>query len=340
MNKILLSLLVVSLSSCKPQEIETYLSQLYEAGKLNGNVLVAKNDEVIYERSFGYADPAKNRLLTNEHRFNIGSIYKEFPAVCILQLKERGMLSLDDRLREFFPGLPAWAEEISVTHLLRYSSGLPRISWNTYFGQGINVTEEHIMADLEGIETLEFAPGSGYLYTNYSPILLIKIVEKVSGKTFNEYLKENIFTPYQITSLVLKEQFPYQDTTLMAIPFNEEFQPDGYKIKVPYLLLSATTRDMYQWLKELHAFKILTKESVQFLSQDAGTGDDLQSPLGHCQWENEQVIEHSHHGSSGSYECLVTYWPQEELKIIILTNQKHRNLREISGRIKEMTNRL
>ena len=334
MTNILLLHLFVSVFGCQTHEnIDSYLSELHEDGKLNGNVLVIKGGETLLEKSFGYADGSKTTMLTNDYRFNIGSVYKEFPAVSIMQLQEKNLIDLEDKISEYFPELPKWAEKVSVKNLLQYSSGLPKINWDAYFEKGINVTDSDILNEIQTIENLEFEPGSDYLYSNSNSILLIKIVEHITQSTFNNYIQENLLHPFRLNSTVIKSQYPYVDNTLMAIPFNNDFEEDNYKISMSSLLFSATARDMANWLEQLNAFKVVNKASVKTLSEEAKVGDNIQAPLGRCDWENDKIIEHSHHGSSASYECVVRRFKQEDITIVILTNQKHGNVYDISDEI-------
>ena len=97
-----------------------------QIGVFNGNVLVSKNNKIIYNASFGFTDATKTNKLTTDFRFNIGSITKEFSAVALLQLKELGKLKLDDKVSKFIPELPKWASNISIKDLLEYTSGIPK----------------------------------------------------------------------------------------------------------------------------------------------------------------------------------------------------------------------
>ena len=337
MTNLALLYLIALLFGCQnPESIDAYLTQQYQEGKLNGNVLVIRNSETLYEKSFGYADGSKNTLLTKDYRFNIGSVYKEFPAVAIMQLVEKGQVSVDDNIAKFLPELPEWSQKVTVKHLLQYSSGLPRIDWGSYFGQGINVTDTEIMNEIKSIETLNFEPGTDYLYTNNSPILLIKIVENVTKTDFNKYVTENIFIPYNMPNTVVKDQYPYGDKSLMAIPFDSEFNEDNYRLSMSGLLFSSTASDLSNWFQQLGDFEVVSKESVEFLSQGAKAGNNIQAPLGRCDWKNDEIVEHFHHGSSGNYECVVRRFKQEEITIAILTNQKHGNVIEISEEIYEI----
>ena len=331
----LLTLLIIT-GYAHSQEVDRYLDDLYKAGQLNGNVLVVKQGNIIYEKSFGYADASKQEKLTAGHRFNIGSIYKEFPAVAIMQLHEKGRLQLEDYISDYLPELPEWSQKVTIKHVLQYSSGLPTINWGYYFGNQIPPTEDMLFQELHRIDTLQFEPGSSYLYSNNNPLLLVRIVEHIEQIAFNEYLKKNIFTPTGMNETILSNQYPYLDRTLMAIPFNEHFEEDVFSLAVRSLLFSSTARDMAKWIQELGNFNIVKRESVKTLSETAQSNPDFQAPLGQVTWQYDNMIEHAHHGSSSNYECIIRRFKQEEITIVILTNQKHDNVREISERIKEL----
>jgi CubicO group peptidase (beta-lactamase class C family) len=329
-----LILLATFLLGCNQvNDIDTYLKELHKEGKLNGNVLVIKNDTVLYENSFGYADGAKKHLLTPEHRFAIGSIYKEFPGVAIMQLKEEGLLTFEDKLSLFMPHLPEWANKITVRNLLQYSSGLPKIDWNSYFKKGLKVNEGKIIQDLSTLEELEFEPGTEYIYSNYNPFLLMRIVEILTEMRFKEYVEQKMLLPFEIDGIVVKEEYPYKDTSLMAIPFDDEFKVDDYEAEVTTICSSA--RGMYKWFSKLDNFKIITKESVKQLSEEVMKEEYIQSPLGRCDWEGGDIKLHFHHGNTENYEGLVRNYKQDGLMIILLTNQEHKNLYDIADNIYE-----
>ena len=326
--------LICTLSSCKSYEtVEDYLDKIYQKGELNGNVLVVINGETIYEKSFGFADGSKTTKLNKDYRFIIGSVYKEFPAVAIMQLQEQGYIHLEDKIVKYLPELPEWSKKVSIKHLLQYSSGLPTVPWDEYFGKNITITDEYLFTKVKNIENLQFEPGSDYIYSNNNPITLMKIVEAVTNMPFVNYVKEHIFNPFNLNNTVIKDQYPYQDKKLMAIPFNTSFEEDDYTIATKSFLFTSTARDMIDWLEVLGNFEVVSKSSIKTLSEEAKIGDNIQSPLGRCDWENEKVIEHSHHGSSGNYECVVRRFKQEGITIVILTNQKHSNVYGISNEI-------
>lgn len=331
LSKLVFLNLLLSLTACTTEtDIDSYLTGLHEKHKLNGNVLVLKDGKRVYEKSFGYADGSKTALLDSDYRFNLGSVYKEFPGVAIVQLQQQHLLNVTDPVSKYIPELGAWAEKVTIKNLLQYSSGLPMVTWNNYFGNGLEVTDTLLFKDLQQLKALEFEPGTDYLYSNNNPILLIKIIERVSKQSFSDYINEHIFQPLQMDHTVIKNRYPYEDTSDMAIPFDSDFIVDDYSLSVNGILFSSTADDIAKWFTHLDAFKLIPQDAVEFLSEVAVQGANIQSPLGSTIWKNERLIEHTHHGSSGNYECIIRNFKEEGITIVILTNQKHGNVHEIS----------
>jgi len=319
------------------QSIGYYLEEQYRAGALNGNVLIVQNDKTVYEASFGYADPEKQNVLTAEHRFGFGSIYKEFPALAVMQLREQGKLTLEDRLSDHLPDLPPWATQIRLKHLLRYTAGLPPVDWGSYFAKGEIVTTETLWRALQSLPALAFEPGTDYLYGNYPPMLLIALVEKLTNTPFHHYATNNLFRPAGMETITLANVFPYAKNDLMAIPFNQEGEPDDYRLADFHLLYCATTRDIASWVRALHAEKLLPQNELKLLVPTHDPSDEnQQSALGNCTISQGKIAQHMHHGSMGNYEGLFLHDRAEDLTIVLLTNQKHFNVHELVETIHAM----
>ncbi len=331
-----LLLIFFSIFNCERHTtIKGLLSEKFSDGNLNGNILVIKNGQNFYQNSFGYSNASKNNELTKDFRFDIGSIYKEFPAVSIMQLQEKELLDVNDRINKYLNDLPDWSSKITIKNLLQYTSGLPEVQWDKYFSVGDEITDEKIKNDLLSINELDFEPGTDYLYTNHSPLLLSQIVEQVTNITFKDYVEKNLFMPFSLKNAVINDEFPFLDKTLMAMPFNEDYEKDPYKVKLSGSMFSLSVSDLKNWLDHLHAFKVIKKESLKFLSEEADFYGNIQSPLGNVKWEEDRVLEHTHHGSAGNYEGIIRRFNDgnDVITIIILTNQKHKNVGDISEEI-------
>ncbi|WP_271784407.1 serine hydrolase domain-containing protein [Aquimarina algiphila] len=331
--QLLILVLTLTFSGCKNyKSVEAYVDEINQKGELNGNVLVVKNNEVLYENSFGIAHPKTKEPLTASHRFAIGSISKEFPGVAAMQLYESGKLKLEDKVSKYLKNLPSWASTISIQQLFKYTSGLPRVAWERYGENEMTVTHDLLLNDLKNIEQLAFEPGTDYLYSNYNPILLMHIIEEISGQSFEDYVTQNIFKPAKMKSSYFGKATPWKNETLPAHPFNKDNNLDAFKMDGIKFLMLFTAQDIYQYLQHLHSYQLLSKESIKLLSEREGS----QSPLGVLEWDDSKLEVHHHHGEQGSYESVIRYFPEEELYIIILKNQKFFNVMDMADEIHDI----
>ncbi|WKX76694.1 serine hydrolase domain-containing protein [Zobellia laminariae] len=158
-STLLLLFISITFVNCSSHtSIDSYIKELAAEGEFNGNILVVLDEEKVYENSFGFSDGSKTVKLTKKFRFDLGSVYKEFPAVSIMQLQEKGLLNVEDKINIYLKDLPSWASTISIENLMQYTSGLPEVEWDKYFEINERITDEKIKEDLLNIEELEFKP--------------------------------------------------------------------------------------------------------------------------------------------------------------------------------------
>jgi CubicO group peptidase (beta-lactamase class C family) len=151
----------------------------------NGNVLVAKNGKVIFKKSFGYADYNTKKELDDNSVFDCGSIAKEFTAMGILLLKDKGQISCSDTLRKYIPELPY--HNVTIQQLLTHTSGMPDgfELVERYFDHSKIATNDDLIRLLESKKpALLFKPGENLMYSGTAFNLLASIIEKISGKSY------------------------------------------------------------------------------------------------------------------------------------------------------------
>lgn len=318
-------------------KLDSILSYYHSDGLFNGSVNVEFNGNPVFNRSYGLASPAENDTLSSKHKFGIGSIYKEFPAVVVMKLSEENKININDNIGRYVQGLPDWAREVSILDLLQYTSGLPNIDWNKYFSQNLIIEEEYLLNDLKDINELNFVPGTGYLYSNFNPFLLIKAIEMIMDKKFASIVEDELLYPIGITGHRFQNAYPYENTNLMAVPMNSDLEQDNYKINYTSMLLTLTPHDLAVWVKNLHQFELINEESLMTLSQTADLKvENMQAPLGICTVVNGDIIEHTHHGGMGNYESLLIRDNKIDMSIILMTNIKNGNVFEIADEIKKV----
>jgi CubicO group peptidase (beta-lactamase class C family) len=202
MKNLLFTLLFLPSLSKAQRSIVSRFDSLMQAEvaawQFNGCVLVAQSGNVIYQKPFGYRNYTTKEPLDNNSVFELASISKQFTAMGILLLKEKGKLDLSDTLRKFFPELPY--HNITIRHMLTHTSGLP-----IYGGVLKNWQSNRIAFNQDVIDHLSkekppllFEPGEKWQYSNTAFVLLASIIEKVSGKSFKEYMELNIFRPLKM----------------------------------------------------------------------------------------------------------------------------------------------
>ncbi|MDD1744818.1 MAG: serine hydrolase [Candidatus Methanoperedens sp.] len=174
-------------------QLDSLFSYYNENGMFNGIVLAAENGKVVYKKAFGFSDFENKIPLDTSSVFSIGSVTKPFTAVAIMMLKEKGLLSYEDKLKDYFPTFPDYAKKITIRHLLTHTSGLVDfINDLKLLDKVPDLTDKIGLDSLINQPALKFETGKEYSYCNSGYFLLGLIIEKVTGKTYREFFEENI----------------------------------------------------------------------------------------------------------------------------------------------------
>jgi CubicO group peptidase (beta-lactamase class C family) len=201
MNNILLLLfLPLSLfAQNKASLCDMYMKTQAGLYAFNGNVLVSKSGKIIYKKSFGYADYNSRKELDDNSVFDCGSIAKEFTAMGILLLKDKGKISYSDTLRKFFPELPY--TNVTIHQLLTHTSGIPNgyDLVEKYFDHNKIAYNGDLISLLASKKpALLFKPGENLMYSGTAFNLLACIIEKISGQPYKTYMNEQVFKPLKM----------------------------------------------------------------------------------------------------------------------------------------------
>lgn len=181
--------------------VDSALSRLSERGWFSGTVLVMHDRATVLSRSYGFADRVHRVPNGAETRFNIGSMNKMMTAVAIMQLAEGGKIRLSETVGRYLPNYPnaAVRDKVTLSQLLTHTSGLGSY-WNERFERDksrIQTVDDYVALFVD--EPLLFEPGAHFEYSNSGFIVLGKIVEQVSGQTYESYVREHIFKPAGLT---------------------------------------------------------------------------------------------------------------------------------------------
>jgi CubicO group peptidase (beta-lactamase class C family) len=176
--------------------------ELARTGEFSGAVLVARDGEVVLQDAWGPADREAGTPNTPDTRFRIGSMNKMFTAVATLQLVEAGKLALDDTVGKHLPDYPNddLASKVTVRHLLTHTGGTGDIFGPEFERNRLTLREHSDYVNLYGSRGLSYEPGTRYEYSNYGFVLLGALIEAVSGTSYYDYVRDNVFKPAGMTS--------------------------------------------------------------------------------------------------------------------------------------------
>ncbi|PUB30776.1 CubicO group peptidase (beta-lactamase class C family) [Elizabethkingia sp. YR214] len=311
-----LSILLTNfLSAQKPVEQKTEINQInelitksYERGLFNGNVLVAKKGKIIYQKSFGFADETRKTILTKNAIFNFGSIVKQFNAVAIMMLVERGQLNLDDPISKYNLDLPNWSKKVTTRHLINYASGIPRIENKMI----VPKNDEEAWKILRKTDTLLFEPGKGYRYDNGNVFLQRRIIEKITGMTFQDFVSENIIKPLKMTNSVFDAKSGYKNRTSCY---------DMDNVRCPEMefisgWLWLDINDMYKWIEAMNHNRLISRKSLETLLNNPYAKEEGGS-LGRFYEEDELQ---RHNGISYKFESILLNDMKNDVIVILASN--------------------
>ena len=201
---LLLALLVGAGLGQKPAPDTARMDQIVlsyaNARQFMGSVLVARGDELLFDKSYGMANLEWSVPNTSTTKFRIGSLTKQFTAAAILLLEERGKLRTEDPIKKYMADAPSAWDKVTVFNVLTHTGGIPSFtSFPDYAQKSLSPMTAGQLVDWFKDRPLDFEPGTKFSYSNSDYVLLGYLIEKLSGQTYETFLKQNIFTPLGMT---------------------------------------------------------------------------------------------------------------------------------------------
>jgi CubicO group peptidase (beta-lactamase class C family) len=347
----MLTVLTHAYAQNKADQLDSLFSKLHKEDRFSGNVLIAESGRAIFQKSYGKAFREKNIDLNSETVFELASVSKQFTAMGIMLLKKQGRISYDDSLGKFFPKLPYY--KITIRQLLQHTSGLP--DYLTLSRQYWDSTK--IMTNRDMIAMLEenrppriFASGEKWQYSNTGYALLASVIEKVSGKSFQDYMAENIFRPLGMSrTRVYRKRF--ENKLIDNYAFGYVKDRSGNYVMADSLpataslvysmdgiygdgVVNSTTGDLLKWDQALYTEKLVSKEMLSEAFTDAklNNGKSFNYGFGWLLGNSPEFGRYYFH--AGGWPGYVTWMerhPRDNKTIILLANagEAHSSIREI-----------
>jgi CubicO group peptidase (beta-lactamase class C family) len=204
--------------------------------QFNGAVLVAENGKVIFKKGYGMANMEWNIPVETDTKFRLGSITKQFTSMLVLQLVQEGKIKVEGKLTDYLPDYRKdTGDRITIHQLLNHTSGIPSYTGLPNFFQEISRNPYSVSDFVKKFASgdLEFEPGTKWNYNNSGYFLLGAIVERVTGKPYEQVLKERIFDPVGMKNT----GYDHHETILAKRAAGYEKRPGGH-INAPYLDMS------------------------------------------------------------------------------------------------------
>ena len=304
-------------------EVDALMSR-YDGAVPGASLLVIREGELVVRRGYGLSDVEHGIEAGPTTNYRLASVTKQFTAAAILLLAEDGKLTLDDRLRHWLPSLPAADDAITLRHLLTHTSGL--IDYEDVMPD--DTTEQLRDADvlrlLESQDRTYFKPGSDYRYSNSGYALLALIVERASGKSFQDFLHERIFLP-----LGMHDTLAYvHDGPEVAHRAYGYSEIGGRWMRTDQSPTSAvlgdggiysSVEDLARWDAALYDDRLLGDASRRLMFTGHVATDDPLVRYGFGWRISGETLWHS--GETIGFRNVIVRYPQQRLTVIVLCNR-------------------
>ncbi len=300
------------------------LMHQYDGGVPGASVLVVKDGVAVVRSSYGLADVENNTQAIPKTNYRLASITKQFTAAAILLLAEDGRLALNDPLREWLPSLPAAVDAVTLRHLLTHTSGL--IDYEDVMPEAATgqLRDADVLRLLETQGRNYFPPGASYRYSNSGYALLALIVERASGRSFQAYLRENIFLPLEMRDTLAYVQGG-PSIANRAFGYSEI---DGAWTRTDQSTTSAvlgdgglysSIDDLAKWDAALYDSRMLSDASRRMMFAMATPTDDAEVAYGFGWRITGETVWHS--GETIGFRNVIVRYPQRRLTVVVLTNR-------------------
>jgi CubicO group peptidase (beta-lactamase class C family) len=323
---------------------EAELAKAYPAGGPGAAVLVRWGGETVLRKGYGMADLDLGVPIAPEHVFEIGSITKQFTAAAILELAEAGKLALEDPITRFLPDFTTGASTVTLEQLLHHTSGVPSY---TEMPEWVPRWREDMSLDtLIGLfrgKPLDFPPGTSWSYSNSGYVLLGAVIEKASGKSYEEYVESELFAPLGLTAT----RYGHQQEIVKGRVEGYHTGNSGLE-NAPYLSLTqpyaagslmSTVDDLARWSDALEKGEVVSRASLERMFRPAvlagGDQDGVSTRYGLGIGVHEVAGRpaHEHGGGIHGFASDLLRIPGEELVVVILSNHPESSPSALARRI-------
>lgn len=328
------------------ERIDEYLIANVKAKNFHGSVLSAKDDNIIINKGYSFANLENSLNNKTQTKFSIGSISKQFTAVGILKLYENQKIDLNETINKYLPNIK-YGDKITIHQLLTHSSGL--VNYTDQVELYSLKSDEKIYDEILNIinkNELIFKPGSQYQYSNTNYLLLADIIEEVSGLSYEEYMTATIFKPLKMmdTGVNYGEGDNTADATGYVGYLDVEVMDDEFLQKTLKGAgnIYSTTEDMFKWSRALDEYKIISEKTTEELLYgkhiSVGGNNKVYYGYGFMIFETKDGPIYMHDGQTFGFTSLMVKYPKDDLVNIILVNNRLYDVSALEADISKIIN--
>jgi CubicO group peptidase (beta-lactamase class C family) len=304
-----------------PSGFARYMDACVKADGFTGSVLVSRGGEVLFRAGYGLADAEHGVPNSPGTKFRLGSVTKQFTAMGVMVLAGRGKLRLDDPVGRYVDGAPKAWEKVTLHHLLSHTSGIPSYTSDPdYEKKTFQPETVRSMIDRFRDRPLEFAPGERFSYSNSGYFLLGAVIEKVTGKTYEAFLKDAVLDP-----LGMKDTgYDHFATVLPHRASGYARTPEGLEnaeyldMSQPYAAgaLYSTVDDLAAWDRALAAGRLISKEGYARMFTPVKGG----YAYGWSVTTRGARKEVGHGGGINGFVTQILRYPDQKVCVVVLCN--------------------
>jgi CubicO group peptidase (beta-lactamase class C family) len=330
-------------SADKTAAMDALFTDYAKPGVPGASVIVIDKGKVRFRKAYGLANVEAKIAATPNTNYRLASVSKQFTAMAIMMLADRKKLSYDDNLASFFPGFPDYGKQIKIRHLLNHSSGL--IAYEDVMDENITVplSDQDVLQLMKQQNHTHFPPGTSYLYSNGGYVLLGLIVEKVSGVSFPEYLKQNIFAPLGMNHTVFYPREDHSDDAHRAYGYS---QREGEFVRTDQSLTSSTRGDgaiyssvvdLYKWDEALYRGRLVKPATLrQAFTPGAKVDADTGYGFGWFIQNRHGLRTVWHSGNTIGCSQFIRRYLDRHFTIIVQANRNNAPLEPLVNKIEEL----
>ncbi len=314
--------------------VQRVMAQEHVAG---ASVLVAREGHILLHKGYGFADLGLDAPAKDETVYHVVGPMLPFTGVAVMQQVERGKLSLDDDISKYIPEFPLQGHHVTIRHLLNHTSGI--VDYH-YLGDPIEATSrqpkalDEVMALYAGKNWVN-DPGKKWDWSISGFQLLVTIVERVTGQSFPDYVRQNIFQPAGVKSTTYCDDFTLVHGLSHAYRRFEGSYVVANENGMAYnsdLRFCSTVGDLLQLWRSIKDKKLVRPETFRLMSTAEGAAAQMSAQDPKAQYGFAMILNHEddhrrigQHGSLLGYSGSLYDFPEDQLTIVVLTNTEGQN---------------